>query len=226
MDLPHELGLEMEYVATLVRCCYGTRDAGAIWEDCYRDALEEMGFESGTSSPCMFYHKSRNLSVVVHGDDFNALGLQADLDWYESQLSGFFEIKVRGRMGPGGDCTEIKILNRILRLTDQGLTYEADPRHADLLLSSMGLTASNSVATPGIKDPEADYAATKNDESSERPRLDMGSEASHGGEQKDASLCAIQPGRHVQFNEDITTYHDVPAYGSIYGRHPSLLKTG
>ena len=129
-------------------------------------------------------------------------------------------------MGAGGDCTEIKILNRILRLTDQGLTYEADPRHADLLLSSMGLTASNSVATPGIKDPEADSAATKNDESSERPRLDMGSEASHGGEQKDASLCAMQSGKHVQFNEDITTYHEVPAYGSIYGRHPSLLKTG
>ena len=54
MDLPRELGLGKEYVTKLIRCCYGTRDAGAIWEDCYRDALEEMGFESGTSPPCMF----------------------------------------------------------------------------------------------------------------------------------------------------------------------------
>ena len=57
----------------------------------------------------MFHHKSRNISVVVHGDNFNALGVAADLDWYETQLARFFEIKIRGRMGPGGDREGIKI---------------------------------------------------------------------------------------------------------------------
>ena len=72
-------------------------------------------------------------TIVVHCDDFNALGVSAELDWYEAELAKHFEIKFRGRMGPGDNCSEIKILNRILRLTSEGLTYEADPRHVDLL---------------------------------------------------------------------------------------------
>ena len=28
----------------------------------------------------MFYHKERNLRVVVHGDDFTILGFEGDLD--------------------------------------------------------------------------------------------------------------------------------------------------
>ena len=165
MDFPKEMGLGKEWVAKQVRCVYGTRDAGSIWEDCYRDALEAMEFVSGLASPCLFFHPVRNISIVVHGDDFNALAVKAELDWYETELATHFEIKIRGRMGPGGECKQIKILNRILTLTEDGLEHEADPRHVDLLASSMALSAANSVSTPGVKDPEADYSATKQDES-------------------------------------------------------------
>ena len=44
MSLTKELGLAPNLVARQVRCVYGTRDAGMIWEDCYKDALESMGF--------------------------------------------------------------------------------------------------------------------------------------------------------------------------------------
>ena len=74
MQLPKEMGLPSHYVAKQVRCVYGTRDAGSIWEDVYRSALEAMGFKSGVASPCCFTHKARGLSIVVHGDDFTALG--------------------------------------------------------------------------------------------------------------------------------------------------------
>ena len=47
MALPKELGLPSHFVPKQVRCVYGERDAGAIWEDCYRDALEDIGFISG-----------------------------------------------------------------------------------------------------------------------------------------------------------------------------------
>ena len=33
--LPPELGVSKQYVGKLVRCKYGTRDTGAIWESCY-----------------------------------------------------------------------------------------------------------------------------------------------------------------------------------------------
>ena len=42
MSLPPELGLPKHFVAKQTRCVYGTRDAGMIWEQCYRDALENI----------------------------------------------------------------------------------------------------------------------------------------------------------------------------------------
>ena len=80
------MGLGNEYVAKQVRCVYGTRDEGSIWEDCYRDCLEGMGFLSGAASPCVFFHPERNSTVVAHGEDFNALGASDDSSWYEEHL--------------------------------------------------------------------------------------------------------------------------------------------
>ena len=47
MSLPAELGLLKHVVANQTKCVYGTRDAGMIWEQCYRDALENIGVTSG-----------------------------------------------------------------------------------------------------------------------------------------------------------------------------------
>ena len=69
MSLPPELGLPKHFVAKQTRCAYGTRDAGMIWEQCYRDALERVGFISGVSNPCLFHHVDRDISVFIHGDD-------------------------------------------------------------------------------------------------------------------------------------------------------------
>ena len=98
MSLPPELGLPQHPVAKQTRCAYGTRDAGMIREQCYRDALECVRMISGVSSACLFHHADRDISVVVHGDDFTATGTDADLDWYTSELEMAFEIKVRGRI--------------------------------------------------------------------------------------------------------------------------------
>ena len=74
--LPPELWLPKDTVGKLERCMYGTRDAGAIWESCY------VGFVQGSASPCCFWHPEWHVSVVVHGDDFTALGTDAALDKY------------------------------------------------------------------------------------------------------------------------------------------------
>ena len=58
LRLPPELGLPRDVVGKLVKCCYGTRDAGQIWEDCYVNALIGLGFKQGVSSPCSFYHET------------------------------------------------------------------------------------------------------------------------------------------------------------------------
>ena len=79
LAFPKELGIPENFCAHLKRCVYGTRDAGAIWEDCYADALVDMCFERGTASPCCVHHPEWNVSVVVHGDDFTSLGTDQTL---------------------------------------------------------------------------------------------------------------------------------------------------
>ena len=67
---------------------------------------------------------------------------------------------------------QIKILNRVVTASDQGLTYEADPRHCDLLMSSLNLTSSSSAASPGVKPTDRDDIAQKHDEIQNLEHLD------------------------------------------------------
>ena len=103
MKLPKEMELSPDLVARQVRCVCGTRDAGKLWKDTYTQAMEHAGFVTGTANPCVFYHKVRDITLVVHGDDFTALGTNNDLDWCEKRLKDNFEIQIRGRLGEG--CT-------------------------------------------------------------------------------------------------------------------------
>ena len=83
---PPELGMPKTMVGKLVRCMYGTRDAGAIWESCYTKCLDDLGFKQGVASPCCFRHEAWDVSIVVHGDDFTALGTPEGLNLYEAGM--------------------------------------------------------------------------------------------------------------------------------------------
>ena len=135
--------------ARLRRCLYGTRDAPARWEAFLAAELRKMGFAQGLASPCCFYHPERELRCVVHGDDFMFVGSAASLAWIEAEMHKPFLMKVVGTLGPGkGDQQEIRVLNRVLRWTAAGVTYEADPRHAEILVSGL-LGGRRPVTTPG-----------------------------------------------------------------------------
>ena len=121
----------------------------------------------------MFHHPTRDLVIVVPGDDFTALGCGTDLNWYEDELRKSFETMARGRIvkGCNGD-SQIRILNRVVTLTDDGVTYEADPRHCDILMDSLNLTAANSMSSPGAKPSDRDEMAIKPNED-EQPQLSL-----------------------------------------------------
>ena len=135
----------------LKRCLYGTRDAPALWEAYLASELVKHGFVRGAASSCVFRHALRDLQCVVHGDDFTFCGCEADLQWATQQMETSFMIKIVGRLGPDAhDLQEIRILNRILRWTATGITYEADPRHAELLARDLD-SSGPSVTTAGVK---------------------------------------------------------------------------
>ena len=203
--LPPELGLPRNIVGKLERCMYGTRDAGAIWETCYVDCLVGMGFIQGVASPCCFEHPKWQISVVVHGDDFSALGTDEALDRYEAGLQKSFDCKLRGRLGEEpGDLKEIRMLNRIIRITPAGLLYEADPRHAELLAKSMNLDNCKQVATPGVK-------KSFTDDIMDVPIADDFEGINN------IDVCMTQ----VKFDVDNVEFHEVKPYSEVYGRHPS-----
>ena len=75
----------------------------------------------GKASPCVFLNKERKLRAVVHGDDFTVLGGEHQLDWFRRMINERYEVKFRGRIGPGEEDEEsIRILNRVVTWTNDG----------------------------------------------------------------------------------------------------------
>ena len=64
-----------------------------------------------------------------------------------------YELKYRGTLGPivtQGETTEITVLNRVILWTPRGIEYEADPRHAEIIIHELDLVGARSVSTPGV----------------------------------------------------------------------------
>ena len=79
----------------------------------------------------------------VHGDNFTTVGSKRDLDWFKQQLEEKYELKGGARLGPGkDDAKEGRVLNRVVQWKDTGLTYEADPRQNEKLISELNLEGS------------------------------------------------------------------------------------
>ena len=133
--------------------CVESRDAAQNWEHAYVEQLEKLGFKRGLATPCAFYMKEKELRVVVHGDDFTVLGREEDLDWFRREISKAYEVKFRGRIGPEDkDQKSIRILNRVVEWTDAGIRYEADQRHAEIIVRKLGLSKEGKeISTPGVK---------------------------------------------------------------------------
>ena len=86
--------------------------------------------------------------VFVHGDDFVSTGSGAELRRLEAALERKFEIKPKTIGHYVGYRTEVKILNRVITVTQQGFRYQPDLRHAELVVSELGLESAKSVSTP------------------------------------------------------------------------------
>ena len=142
----------------LLKSLYGTRDAAANWERAYTAVLVQNGWVQGLATPCVFTHPS-GAKLVVHGDDFTFMGTDNTLDSCQKMMEDNFEVKIRGRLGPEpSDDKLIRILNRLMTWSDIGILYEGDPRHAEIIVQTLGMNIGDksTVTTPGSKIEEQD----------------------------------------------------------------------
>ena len=79
------------------------------------------------------------VTIMVHGDDFVAVGDGDSLKEVETTLHNKYRIKVNVVGNDVEDLNELRILNKIVRVTTEGYEIEAGPRHAELVIRELGL---------------------------------------------------------------------------------------
>jgi hypothetical protein len=105
----------------------GTRDAALNWALDYGETLRAAGYVQDKSNPCLFQKKALGVSVMVHGDDFVAVGPDKHLSEVRKTLEDKYRLKVEVLGGGAGQVQEIIILNKVVRSTKDGIELEADP---------------------------------------------------------------------------------------------------
>ena len=82
------------------------------------------------------------------------LGPGKCLDWFRGIVQQRMEVKFQARLERGKPGA-VRILNRIVTVTDKGFQYKADQRHAEIIMRDMGVDESaKEVATPGVSSIE------------------------------------------------------------------------
>ena len=95
------------------------------------------------------------------------------------------------------------------KIHDQGLLYEADPRHAELVMKAMNLEQCRHVVTPGVKQPFSDEV--------------MDLPIAHEPETINNLTTADVPMSKVQFSDADPEVMPVVPYSQVYGVHPNTF---
>ena len=147
---------EGDLVGYLMKSLYGTRDAATNWQEEVAKAMKGWGFRRGLSNPCLYWHREKGLKALVHGDDFGAAGSRSGIAWFKGKLGERFGIKTTTvGLGPEEE-REGRMLNRIVAVSEDGWSYEADQRHAELIVQGLGLSEAKGIGVPGEDEREGD----------------------------------------------------------------------
>ena len=146
--------------ALLHKTMYGTQDASHVWQEHYSRKLIEKGFVQGQAWTSVFTHPERDVMLLVHGDDFLVLGDEDGQKYLKDTLSEHYDYRCDGCIGPE-DNQHMTLLNRIVTYHKDGsVSFEADPRHAEMIIRQLGLEGSKGISTPGEKKKLSDVVAT------------------------------------------------------------------
>ena len=70
-----------------------------------------------------------------------------------TELKKHFDIKTE-MLGPEPNCVKrLTIINRVVAREESGVTWEPDPRHAEIIIDQLGPTGAKLLKLPEVKDP-------------------------------------------------------------------------
>ena len=76
-------------------------------------------------------------------------GNRTNARWFRRVLESRFEIKTVVVGSGSEESAEGRVLGRSIRITPEGWEYEADPRHAEIIVREHNLSHANGVKSPG-----------------------------------------------------------------------------
>ena len=140
---------EEDMVGELQLSLYGTRDAAMNWTRQYTNHLVGLGFQRGKASACNFVHEGRNIRLTCHGDDFDIVAAEEDIRWLIKKMEEVYDLKSTVLGPEEHNQKELRILNRTVRWTTEGIEYEGDQRHAEVIIKELGMQDQKPLSTPG-----------------------------------------------------------------------------
>ena len=138
-----------DVVGELMLAMPGTRDAANSWQEEVARWAKGLGFERGKWNPCIYWHVRKNIQMLIHGDDFMMVCGRDVIGFVKGELAKRFTAKIEVCGHEEGESKEVTILNRVIRAVDDGWEYEADQRHAEMMIGELGLKEASGVGAPG-----------------------------------------------------------------------------
>ena len=129
---------------------------------------------------------------------------------------------IRGRLGPDKhDDKIIRILNKCITWTKDGIQYESDPRHAELLLRELGIPidGKRSITTPGSTTEEDEKDAKLDPQKAYRYRSILAKANFLSQDRADISFATKELCRDF-FCTDLAFLENDEACGKIFGEIP------
>jgi hypothetical protein len=147
VELPTEEEAEEDEVGLLLKSLFGIKDANANFEKLVEEVLLATGFVQNSCNLAMSSHKGRAIRVLVLGDHFVSTSFGRDLNWLKEYLEARFKIKTHVVGTSTDEEPKLRVLNRVIRVDDEGWHYEDDQRHCELILRGLRLEGVKGVST-------------------------------------------------------------------------------
>ena len=82
-----------DMVGVLEMSLYGTRDAAANFQNEVAKLMKVLGYTQAVYDANLYHHNQHGISVLVHGDDFVAVGGREKVEDFKQQLGKRFTVK-------------------------------------------------------------------------------------------------------------------------------------